>query len=169
MAEFTARRVAAVAGIAGALIGGAVAGGVAASASGSHDPTASSSGGSSGAAATAAVVRTNLATTVRVGGSIGYAGSYTVVIPSGASATQVAQAQQQLTQAQQALVNDETMNSYSATADDQALTNAQNAVNAANANLSADETKQPRPVPAGAPRRQRAARPPRRWPRTSSR
>jgi hypothetical protein len=92
--------------------------------------------------ATAAVVRTNLATTVQVGGSIGYAGSYTVIIPSGASAQQVAQAQQQLTQAQQALVNDETMNSYSATADDQALTNAQNGVNAANATLGADETKQ---------------------------
>jgi hypothetical protein len=135
--------VAAVAAIAGALIGAAVAGGVAAaSASGNHDPTASSSGGSSGSVATAAVVRTNLATTVQVGGSIGYAGSYSVIIPSGASATQVAQAQQQLTQAQQALANDETMNSYGATADDQALTNAQNAVNAANATLTADEAKQ---------------------------
>jgi hypothetical protein len=92
--------------------------------------------------ATAAVVRTNLATTVQVGGSIGYNGSYTVIIPSGASAQQVAQAQQQLTQAQQALANDETMNSYGATADDQALTNAQNNLNAANATLSADQTKQ---------------------------
>jgi hypothetical protein len=135
--------VAAVAGIAGVLLGGAVAAGVAAaSASGTHDPTTSSSGGSSGSAATAAVVRTNLATTVQVGGSIGYAGSYSVIIPSGASATQVAQAQQQLTQAQQALVNDETMNSYTATADDQALTNAQNGVNAASATLSADEAKE---------------------------
>ena len=34
------------------------------------------------------------------------------------------------------------MNSYGATADDQALTNAQNSVNAAAATLSADETKQ---------------------------
>jgi hypothetical protein len=143
VAEFTAKRVVAVAGIAGALLGGAVAGGVAAaSASGSHDPTASSPGGGSGSVATAAVVRTNLATTVQVGGSIGYAGSYSVIIPSGASAQQVAQAQQQLTQAQQALVNDETMNSYGATADDQALTNAQNGVNAANATLSADEAKE---------------------------
>jgi hypothetical protein len=134
--------VAAVAGIAGALIGGAVAGGMAAaSASGSHNSTASSSG-RGGSVATAAVVRTNLATTVQVGGSIGYAGSYTVVIPSGASATQVAQAQQQLAQAQQALANDETMNSYSATADDQALANAQNGVNTANATLSADKAKE---------------------------
>ncbi len=144
MAELTAKRVVAVAGVTAALIGGAVAGGVAAaSASGNHEPTASSSGGGSGSVATAAVVRTNLATTVQVGGSIGYAGSYSVIIPSGSSAQQVAQAQQQLTQAQQALVNDETMNSYSATADDQALTNAQNGVNAANATLSAEATKEP--------------------------
>ena len=134
VAEFSARRVVAVAALAGVLVGGAVAGGVAAaSASGNHDATASSSGGSSGTVATAAVVRTDLATTVQVGGSIGYDGSYTVIIPSGASAQQVAQAQQQLTQAQQALANDETMNSYGATADGQALTNAQNNLNAANA------------------------------------
>jgi hypothetical protein len=119
-----------------------VAGGVAAaSASGNHDPTTSSSG-HSGSTATATVVRTSLATTVQVGGSIGYNGSYSVIIPSGASAQQVAQAQQQLTQAQQALANDETMNSYGSTADNQALTNAQNSANTANANLSADETKE---------------------------
>jgi hypothetical protein len=142
VAEFTVKRVLGIAGIAGALIGGAVAAGVAAaSASGNHDPTASSSGGS-GSVATAAVVRTNLATTVQVGGSISYAASYSVIIPSGASAQQVAQAQQQLAQAQQALANDETMNTYSATADDQALTNARNGLDSANATLSADETKQ---------------------------
>ena len=132
-----------IAVVAGVLVGGAVVGGVAAaSASGNHDATASSSGGGSSSVATAAVVRTNLATTVQVGGSIGYNGSYTVIIPSGASAQQVAQAQQQLTQAQQALASDGTMNSYGATADDQALTNAQNNLNAANAALSADETTQ---------------------------
>ena len=143
MAEFSARRVVAVTALAGVLVGGAVAGGVAAaSASGNHDATASSSGGSSGTVATAGVVRTDLATTVQVGGSIGYDGSYTVIIPSGASAQQVAQAHQQLTQAQETLANDETMNSYGATADGQALANAQNNLNAANATLSADETNQ---------------------------
>jgi hypothetical protein len=143
VAEFSVKRVAAVAAVTGALVGGAVAGGVAAaSASGSHDPTASSSSGGSHSVATAAVVRTNLSTTVQVGGSIGYDGSYSVTIPSGASGQQVAQAQQQLTQAQEALVNDQTMNSYTATADDQSLTNAQNNFNAAQATLSGDETKQ---------------------------
>jgi Putative peptidoglycan binding domain len=140
VAEFSAKRVAAVAAVAGALVGGAVAGGVAASASGTHDATgSSSSGGGSGGVATAAVVRTNLSTTVQVGGSIGYDGSYTVTIPSGATAQQVAQAEQSLTQAQDGLVNDETMNSYGATQDDDAVTNAQNSVNAAAATLTADE------------------------------
>ena len=87
MAELTARRVAAIAAVAGALVGGAVAGGVAAlSASGTSSP-ASSSGGSSGSVATAAVVRTTLSTTVQVGGSIGYDGSYTITARSGAGAT----------------------------------------------------------------------------------
>jgi hypothetical protein len=142
VAELTAKHVVAAAAIASVLVGGAVAGGVA-GASGNGNPSgATSSPGSRGSVPTATVVRTNLSTTVQVGGSIGYNGSYSVIIPSGASAQQVAQAQQQLTQAQQALANDETMNSYSATADDQALTNAQNSVNAATAALSADETKE---------------------------
>jgi peptidoglycan hydrolase-like protein with peptidoglycan-binding domain len=66
-----------IAAIAGAVVGGVVAGGVAAAASGSNDSTASSSG-DSGQVATAAVVRTNLTSTVQVGGSIGYDGSYTI-------------------------------------------------------------------------------------------
>ena len=77
MAEFSVRQVVGIAAVAGALVGGAVAGGVAAAASGSNDSTASSSGDSS-QVATAAVVRTNLISTVQVGGSIGYDGSYTV-------------------------------------------------------------------------------------------
>jgi hypothetical protein len=143
VAEFTPKRVVVAAAIAGAVLGGAIAAGVvAASASGNHDPTASSAGEIGGSVTSAAVVQTTLATTLQVGGSIGYDGSYSVIVPSGASTQQVAQAQEQLTQAQEALANDETMNTYGATADDQALTNAQNSVNAANAALSADETKQ---------------------------
>jgi len=91
---------------------------------------------------TAAVVRTNLSATVQVGGSIGYDGSYSVTIPSGASAQQVAQARQQLTQTQQALANDETLNSTSAAQDQQAVTSAQNSLNAADTALSTDETGQ---------------------------
>ena len=77
MAEFSARQVVVIAAIAGALVGGLVAGGVAVAASGNSNSTASSSGGSS-QVATAPVVRTTLTTTVQVGGSIGYDGSYTV-------------------------------------------------------------------------------------------
>ena len=134
------RRVVVVAAVAGVLVGGAVAGGVAA-ASGGSDPPGSSSNGTPGLAS-AAVVRTNLASTVQVGGSIAFDGSYTVLIPSGASAQQVAQAQQQLTQAQDGLVNDETMNGYAATQDQEELTNAQHTLNSAEATLSADEAKQ---------------------------
>ena len=77
MAEFSARQVVVIAAIAGALVGGVVAGGVAVAAGGSDNSTASPSG-DSGQVATAAVVRTDLTSTVQVGGSIGYDGSYTV-------------------------------------------------------------------------------------------
>jgi hypothetical protein len=83
MAELSPRRVAAIAAVTGALVGGAVAGGVAAaSASGIDNSTASPAGGSN-PVGTAPVVRTNLATTVQVGGSIGYDGSYTVAALGG--------------------------------------------------------------------------------------
>lgn len=70
MAEFSARR---VAGVAASLSDGA------------------------GSVTTANVVRTNLTTTVQVGGSIGYDGSYAIAAPSGASVQQVSQAQQTVT------------------------------------------------------------------------
>ena len=83
MAEITATRMVAVAAIAVALTGAAIAGGVAAGSAGGHgDPTGSSTG-PRGSVASAAVVRTTLATTVQVGGAIGYEGSYSVIIPSG--------------------------------------------------------------------------------------
>ncbi len=109
MAEFSARRVVVIAAVAGALVGGAVTGGVAEATGGNHDSLASSPAGGS-PVATAAVVRTTLATTVEVGGSIGYDGSYTVAAPSGASVQQLAQAQQAVTEDQQALTGDQTMN-----------------------------------------------------------
>ena len=67
------------------------------------------------------MVRTTLTNTVQVGGSIGYDGSYTVAAPSGASAQQVAQAQQAVTQDQQTLSADEQAESDASTADDQAI------------------------------------------------
>jgi peptidoglycan hydrolase-like protein with peptidoglycan-binding domain len=82
MAEFAARHVIGSAAIAGALVGAIVAGGVAAAVSDSNGSTASSQGGST-PVATAPVVRTTLTTTEQVGGSIGFAGSYTVAAPGG--------------------------------------------------------------------------------------
>jgi hypothetical protein len=76
MAELTARQVAAITVAAGALAGAVTAGTVAAvadSGNGGASATATSS-----QLATAPVVRTDLSTTVQVGGSIGYNGSYTV-------------------------------------------------------------------------------------------
>ena len=83
MAELTARQVAAVTVAAGALAGAAVAGAlVAVAGSGNGSGTGAPSGGSS-QVATAPVVRTDLSTTVQVGGSIGYGGAYTIAALGG--------------------------------------------------------------------------------------
>jgi hypothetical protein len=108
-----------------------VAAGVAVAAGGAHGSTASPSGG--GRLTTAAVVRTTLINTVQVGGSIGFGGSYTVAAPSGASASQVAQAQQTVTEDEQALSADEQAGSDASAADDQQ-------VSADEANVSADRS-----------------------------
>ena len=86
MAEFSARRIVALVAIVAAVVGGAVAAAVAAVSSSGAGGHASSSSGS-GSLATAPVVRTTLANTVQVGGSIGYAGSYAITARSGPAAT----------------------------------------------------------------------------------
>jgi Putative peptidoglycan binding domain len=142
MAEFSARRVVAVAAVAGALVGGAVAGGVAvASISDNRDP-ASASAPTGGSLATAAVVRTTLTNVVQVGGSIGFDGSYTITVPSGTSAQQVAMAEQAVTKDQQALSADQQAESDAAGADDQAISAAQTSVNAARSTLTGDQAHQ---------------------------
>ena len=83
--------------------------------------------------ATAAVVRTTLVNTVQVGGSIGYDGSYTVAVPPGASPSQVASAQQTVTEDEQTLSADERAGSDSAAADGQQ-------VSADEANVSTDRS-----------------------------
>jgi hypothetical protein len=80
MADFTARQVAAMTVAAGALAGAVVAGAVAAAAG--HSNTTEQSGSSS-QVATTPVVRTDLSTTVQVGGSIGFDGSYTITALGG--------------------------------------------------------------------------------------
>jgi hypothetical protein len=143
VAEFSVRRVVAVAAAAGALVGGAVAGGVAAaSASSNHSTTGASSGGSGGSVTTASVVRTSLSTTVQVGGSIGYQGSYTVAAPSGASAQEVAQAGQAVSQDEQGLSADETAETDGASADGLAVSNDQSNVSSDQSSLSSDQSKE---------------------------
>ena len=86
VAEFSLKRVVAVAAIAAALVGGVVAAGVVAiSSSGSNGPSSPTGGG--GRVATARVVRTTLTNTVSVGGAIGYRGSYTIAARSGPNTT----------------------------------------------------------------------------------
>lgn len=135
MAEPSPKRVAALAAVVAVLVSGAVAGGVAALSPGDSlgSPALSSVGGS---VATAAVVRTTLATSVQVGGSIGYSGAYTIAAPSGASAGELAQARQTVAQDQQALSADEQIESAAATADSHATSVAQTNVNTAKAALS---------------------------------
>ena len=131
MAEFTVKRVVLVAAVAGALVGGAVASGVAEASSSNGGTGNTPASGGSGAVATARVVRTNLQSTVQVGGSIGFQGSYVIAAPSGTSAQQITQAEQQVNQDQQTLAADQTSESDSAAADNQAISAAQGAVNSA--------------------------------------
>ncbi len=142
MAELSARRVATIAAVAGALVGAAVAGGVAAASTGGNDGSPASSPGSSGSVTTAAVVRTTLSTTVQVGGSIGYDGSYTIAAPTGTSPQQLSQAQQAVTMDQQTLSADETAESDAAVSDSQAISAAQADVDTATAALRSDQAKQ---------------------------
>lgn len=143
MPEYSTRRVLLVAAIAGAVVGGAVASGVAEASTGGGGggSTASAGGGSVG---TARVVRTDLTTTVQVGGSIGYQGSFTIAFPAGASAQQVAQARQAVAMDQQSLGADQTAEADSTASDDQAVAAAQIDVDSAAAALGSDQAAQAR-------------------------
>jgi hypothetical protein len=141
LAELSARRVAAIAAVAGALVGGTVAAAVAAVSAGGNPGSPASAAGGSSPVSTAEVVRTNLSTTVQVGGSIGYEGSYTVAVPSGTSAQQLTQAQQAVTQDEQALSADEQAESDASSADNQVTAAAQNSVDTATATLNSDRTQ----------------------------
>jgi hypothetical protein len=79
VAEPSAKRLAAVAGLVAAVVGGAVSSAVALSVkngSGSTEPSSTSR-----STTTAVVVRTDLTTTMQVGGSIGFRGAYTIPAP----------------------------------------------------------------------------------------
>ena len=127
--------------VAGMVVGAGIAAGIA-EASSSPASGSSSSGAGGGSVATATVQRTTLASTVQVGGSIGYQGSYTIVAPSGASPQQIAQDQQAITQAEQSLAADQTTEADATTADDQAAFTAQDNLNTATAALDADQAQE---------------------------
>src|SRR5579859_5249988 len=67
---------------------------------------AHASSASTASTSTAKVVRTDLASTTQVGGSIAYDGAYTVLNPAGASAQAVTQAEQAVASARAALSTD---------------------------------------------------------------
>ncbi len=141
MAEFSVRRMAAVAALAGALVGGAVAGVVAIASTGGNGNGAAASPSESSSTATAPIVRTTLTTSVQEGGSIGFGGSYTITVPSGTSAQELAQAQLSVTKDEQTLSADEQAESDASTADDQSVAAAQTSVSGDQSTLSSDETQ----------------------------
>jgi hypothetical protein len=149
MAEFLARGVlsarrvlsrrAVVYAVAAAVVAGGAVGGAALAASGGG---AGASRGGGESVATAPVVRTDLVSTVQEGGSLGYGGSYTVSVPSGASASQVVQAQQAVAQDEQALSADEKAASDASASGEQSVSADQADVRKAQSALSSAEAAQ---------------------------
>jgi hypothetical protein len=104
--------------------------------------TAHAANGSPPSTSTERVLRTDLAATENVSGSIGYDGSYTVVNPAGTSAQAVKQAQQALAQAQSALAADGTAATDTTAANTQSIAEAKAALAATQSSLSVDQAKQ---------------------------
>ncbi len=93
------------------------------------------------AATTAAVVRTDLAETTPVDGTIGYASATTIVEPSGTMASALTQAQQAVAAAQQNVAADQRALTDTDGADAQTVTQAEGAATTAQATLSNDSTQ----------------------------
>jgi hypothetical protein len=88
------------------------------------------------------VARQNLSSQTQVSATIGYQGSYSIPVPSGASTQEVAQAQQTVTEDQQTLSADEQNESGISSAADQTIAADQSDVTADQATLSSDEAMQ---------------------------
>jgi hypothetical protein len=84
------------------------------------------------------VARQSLSAQTQVPATLGYAGSYTIAAPSGASAQDVAQARLTVAGDQQALSADEQFESDQASADNQAIAADQNNASSALSTLSSD-------------------------------
>jgi hypothetical protein len=120
------------------VVGGGAGGGITVALAGNSHGSPASSGGS-GSVTTATVVRTTLVNTVQQGGSLGYGGSYTVTAPTGASAAQISQQEQLVTQDKQAVSADGLAVSDASASGNQSVSAAQANVNIAQSALSADE------------------------------
>jgi Putative peptidoglycan binding domain len=118
---------------------------------GGSSGTAQAAGNGQIATATAKVVRTDLAVTEQVSGSIGYDGSSTIVNPGGGSAQSVTAAQQAVSQAQAALNADQVAAGDTAASSNQAMAAAQSALTAAQSALTADTATQSRDCATAAP------------------
>jgi multidrug efflux pump subunit AcrA (membrane-fusion protein) len=90
------------------------------------------------------VARQDLSAQTQVAATLGYAGSITIAAPSGATAQQVAQAQQTVTQDQQSLSADVQVESAQSSADDQAIAADQTNVSSDQSTLSSDQATQTR-------------------------
>jgi hypothetical protein len=103
-----------------------------------------SPGGANGAPSTGifVVARQDLSSQTEESAILGYAGSFSVAAPSGASAPEVALDQLAVSQDQQALSADEQVESDKSVADDQAIAGDQTDVAADQSTLSADQTQQ---------------------------
>jgi Putative peptidoglycan binding domain len=88
------------------------------------------------------VARQNLSSQTQVSATIGYEGSYSILVPSGASTQEVAQAQLAVTEDQQTLSADEQNESGMSSASDQATAGDQSNVTADQATLSSDQATQ---------------------------
>jgi hypothetical protein len=148
MAEFLARRVSSVRRVFSrrvaviAAVGiavGALGAGVAVAVTGSEGSPASPGGGS---VPTATVARTNLVSTVQEGGSIGYAGSFTIAAPSGASASEVSQEQQTVAEDEQSLSADEQAESDGSATSSQQVAAEEGNVSTDQSTLSSDKAKE---------------------------
>jgi multidrug efflux pump subunit AcrA (membrane-fusion protein) len=113
-------------------------------------PFSSAAAGSPGVAdntdptGTYTVTRQDLSEQTQVPATLGYAGSYTIAAPSGASAQDVAQAQQTVTGDQQTLSADEQFDSDQASADNQAAAADQANVSTDQSALSSDRATESR-------------------------
>jgi multidrug efflux pump subunit AcrA (membrane-fusion protein) len=113
-------------------------------------PFTSAAAGGPGTAAstdptgTYTVTRQDVSAQTQVPATLGYAGSYTIAAPSGASAQDVAQAEQTVTGDQQALAAGEQFESDQASADNQAIAADQANVSTGQSTLSSDRATESR-------------------------